>query len=62
MIPHIARFLIGDDHRTMIPLSAILGAALVVYADVFARMVLSPVEIPLGIVTASWARRSCCTW
>jgi iron complex transport system permease protein len=52
VIPHIARFLIGDDHRTLNPLSAILGAALVVYADVFSRMVLSPVEIPLGIVTA----------
>jgi iron complex transport system permease protein len=53
VIPHIARFLIGDDHRTLIPLSAILGAALVVYADLFARLVLSPVEIPLGILTAS---------
>lgn len=52
VIPHIGRLLIGDDHRTLIPLSAILGASLVVYADVFSRMVLSPVEIPLGIVTA----------
>ena len=52
VIPHIARFLTSDDHRSLIPLSAILGAALVVYADLLARVVDKPVEIPLGIVTA----------
>ena len=52
VIPHLARFLTGDDHRSLIPLSAILGAALVVYADLFARVIDKPVEIPLGIVTA----------
>ncbi len=52
VIPHIARYLTGDDHRSLIPLSAILGAALVVYADLFARIIDKPVEIPLGIVTA----------
>lgn len=51
--PHITRFLTGDDHRTLLPLSAVLGASLVVYADLFARVVQAPVEIPLGIVTAS---------
>jgi len=53
VIPHIARFLTGDDHRTLLPLSALLGASLVLYADVFARVVQAPVEIPLGIVTAA---------
>jgi iron complex transport system permease protein len=53
VIPHIGRTFIGDDHRKLIPLSAILGAALVVYADLFARVVVAPTEIPLGIVTAA---------
>ena len=52
VVPHIARFLVGDDHRSVIPMSAILGAALVAYADLLARIVEKPVEIPLGIVTA----------
>ena len=52
VIPHIARYLTGDDHRSLVPLSAILGAALVVYADLLARTIDKPVEIPLGIVTA----------
>ena len=53
VIPHAGRFLVGDDHRKLIPLSAILGAALVIYADLFARVVVAPTEIPLGIVTAA---------
>lgn len=53
VIPHAGRYLVGDDHRKLIPLSAILGAALVIYADLFARVIVAPVEIPLGIVTAA---------
>lgn len=53
VIPHTARFLVGDDHRKLVPLSAILGGALIVYADIFARTVQAPIEIPLGIVTAA---------
>ena len=53
VIPHVTRFLTGDDHRRLLPLSAVLGASLVVYADVFARVVRAPVEIPMGIVTAA---------
>ena len=52
LAPHVARFLTGDDHRQLIPLSAILGAALVTYADLIARTIQAPIEIPLGIVTA----------
>jgi iron complex transport system permease protein len=53
VIPHTARWLATDDHRQVIPLSALLGGALIAYADLFARIVDKPVEIPLGIVTAA---------
>jgi iron complex transport system permease protein len=53
VIPHICRTFIGDDHRKLIPLSAMLGASLVIYADLFARLIVAPIEIPLGIVTAA---------
>ena len=50
--PHLARLTVGADNRFAIPLSALYGAILVCAADVFARMVISPSEIPFGIVTA----------
>jgi iron complex transport system permease protein len=53
VVPHVVRLMTGDDHRTLLPLSSLLGASLVVYADVFARVVQAPVEIPMGIVTAA---------
>ena len=53
VIPHIGRLLVGDDHRKLLPLSALLGASLVVYADTFARIVDKPAEVPLGIITAA---------
>lgn len=53
VVPHVARMVTGDDHRTLVPLSALLGASLVLYADTLARVVEAPVEIPLGIVTAA---------
>lgn len=52
VVPHFARLLTGPDHRMVLPLSAVLGAALVVGADVFARILVSPAELPLGIVMA----------
>ncbi|MCA9830125.1 MAG: iron ABC transporter permease [Dehalococcoidia bacterium] len=52
LCPHLARFTVGSDNRLAIPLSALYGALLVVAADLFARMVISPAEIPFGIVTA----------
>jgi iron complex transport system permease protein len=53
VVPHVARFATGDDHRALLPLSVIIGASLVLYADTLARVVAAPVEIPLGIVTAA---------
>lgn len=50
--PHIARMLIGNDHRYLIPLSALVGALLLLAADTVGRTIISPVEIPVGIVTS----------
>ena len=50
--PHAARRLFGAGHRRLLPASGLLGAILLVWADVGARTVLVPVEIPVGIVTA----------
>lgn len=52
IVPHTARLLVGADHRKLLPLSAILGAALLVLADVVSRTVAAPAELPIGIVTA----------
>lgn len=52
VVPHILRQLIGPDHRYLIPCSALLGAALLIFADTFARLIVSPAELPIGIVTA----------
>jgi ABC-type Fe3+-siderophore transport system permease subunit len=50
--PHMARILVGNHHRKLVPLAAVLGAVLVVVADTVGRIVLAPSEIPSGIVTA----------
>ncbi len=52
VIPHLGRMLSGPDHRTLIPLSALLGALLMTAADMFARVAVAPAELPVGIVTA----------
>ncbi|WP_321504600.1 iron ABC transporter permease [uncultured Methanoregula sp.] len=50
MAPHICRMIIGTDHRYLIPCSALLGAAILLISDTAARTVMSPVEIPVGII------------
>lgn len=50
--PHVVRLVLGPDHNGVIPASALLGAALLVGADLVARTVVTPSELPLGIVTA----------
>lgn len=52
VVPHVARLLVGPDHRRLLPLSLGGGAALLIGADLAARTVLGGVEIPVGIVTA----------
>ncbi len=52
VVPHLMRILTGPDHRLLLPASALFGAALLVGADVVARVVAAPAEIPIGIITA----------
>jgi iron complex transport system permease protein len=52
VVPHVTRLLFGYDHRRSLPLSALLGALLVMVADAVGRTVLAPQEIPVGVVTA----------
>jgi len=50
--PHLVRLLTGPDHRFVLPASALVGAALMLAADLIARTTVSPAELPLGVVTA----------
>ena len=52
LVPHGVRLVAGPDHRVVLPASAIGGAALVVLADVVARTVAAPLEVPVGLLTA----------
>jgi iron complex transport system permease protein len=52
VIPHLARRLVGAAHGRAVPVAALVGAGFLVWADVVARVSLSPRELPLGIVTA----------
>ncbi len=50
--PHVVRLVCGPDHRIVIPGAALLGATLLLAADLLARVVVAPAELPIGIVTA----------
>lgn len=52
VIPHIARGLIGIDYRWLIPYCALLGAMLLLFADISARYIIMPREVPVGVMTA----------
>ncbi len=52
IVPHMARLLIGGDHRVLLPASTLLGAAFLVACDLVARTAFGSVELPVGIVTA----------
>jgi iron complex transport system permease protein len=50
MAPHICRMIIGNDHRYLIPCAGLLGAAILLVSDTAARTILSPIEIPVGVI------------
>lgn len=51
MVPHVARMLIGGDYRRVLPASAFLGAIFLLWADITARTIMAPEDMPIGIVT-----------
>lgn len=52
VVPHAVRMLTGPDHRTLLPLSALCGALLMLLADLAARTLVQPAELPVGLLTA----------
>jgi iron complex transport system permease protein len=54
IIPHSVRMIFGPDHRLLIPSAALLGASFLVASDTFARTLLAPVELPVGVITAAF--------
>lgn len=52
VVPHMIRLCVGPDHRALVPLSALGGATLLLLADTFARTIMAPTELPVGLVTA----------
>jgi iron complex transport system permease protein len=52
IVPHTIRLLVSTSYRAVVPLSLVVGAGFLVLADVLARTVLSPAELPIGVVTA----------
>ncbi|NDL60297.1 FecCD family ABC transporter permease [Phytoactinopolyspora mesophila] len=52
LLPHAVRFLVGPDHRLVLPLSALLGGVFLLWVDTMARTIFDPRELPVGVVTA----------
>ena len=52
IVPHLVRLMVGADHRIVLPASALFGAAFLVGCDVLSRTLMSPIELPVGIITA----------
>ncbi len=52
VVPHLVRLLVGSDHRLVLPASALGGAAFLIACDTISRTALSPLEIPVGVITA----------
>jgi iron complex transport system permease protein len=52
IVPHLMRLILGSDHKKLIPASMIAGAILLTIADMGARLLLAPAEIPIGIITS----------
>ncbi|MFF7608172.1 iron chelate uptake ABC transporter family permease subunit [Streptomyces parvulus] len=52
ILPHVVRLFVGGDHRRVLPTAALAGAVFLVWADIAARTVAAPLEIPVGVLTA----------
>lgn len=51
MVPHVVRMLVGGDYRRVLPCSALVGAVFLLWADIVARTIMAPEDMPIGIVT-----------
>ncbi|MCL1978847.1 MAG: iron chelate uptake ABC transporter family permease subunit [Methanomassiliicoccaceae archaeon] len=51
VVPHVCRMILGSDHRLVLPASIVMGAVLMLFADILARMVMIPQELPVGAIT-----------
>ncbi|MDD5085686.1 MAG: iron ABC transporter permease [Candidatus Omnitrophica bacterium] len=51
IIPHFVRMFVGSDHRVLLPGSFLVGAAFLIFCDTLARIVISPLELPVGVIT-----------
>ncbi len=52
VVPHLTRLLFGSDYRKLLPLSAILGGAILIFSDTLARVLIQPQELPVGVITS----------
>ena len=52
IVPHACRMMLGNDHRLIMPASIVLGGCLMLFADIIARVAISPLELPVGAITA----------
>jgi iron complex transport system permease protein len=52
VVPHIVRLMVGSDHRRVLPVGAVFGAAFMVVGDLLARTIVAPQEMPIGVITA----------
>lgn len=52
IIPHIARLITGPNHKRMLPMSLFIGASFLMIADLISRTILSPMELPIGVITS----------
>jgi iron complex transport system permease protein len=53
VVPHLLRLMLGPDHRMLLPFAALMGATLLTAADLLARTLVAPAELPIGILTAT---------
>ena len=52
VVPHLVRLVWGSDYRRLLPLSILAGATFLLAADILARVVMAPQELPVGVITA----------
>jgi iron complex transport system permease protein len=52
IIPHLVRLVVGADHRKLMVAAPLFGGTFLIWCDTFARTIISPAELPVGIITA----------